>query len=69
MLKQIAYTSFMFFHNGKVRRDSDEDSAFIALNISITTRIDKDMVEAALDMWLVNMSQPIEGNDVAHEWK
>jgi len=69
MLKQIAYTSFMFFQSGNVSKDSDEERAFIALNISMTTRMDKDMVDAALDISLVNISQPMEGNAVAHEWK
>ena len=36
----------MFFHNGIVTSDSEEESAFIELNISITTRMDRDMVEA-----------------------
>jgi len=36
----------MFFQRGRVTRDSEEDSAFMALNISMTTRIDREMVEA-----------------------
>ena len=35
----IAYTSIMLSHNGKVSRDSLEDRAFIAFNISITTNL------------------------------
>ena len=37
--------SFMFFHRGIVTRDSDEDRAFIAFSISMTTRMDRDIVE------------------------
>jgi hypothetical protein len=36
----------MFFHNGNCRSDSDEDRAFIALNISMTTRIESETVDA-----------------------
>lgn len=36
---EMAYTSTMFSHSGSVRSDSLDESAFIALNISITTRL------------------------------
>ena len=35
----MAYTRIMLSHRGSVRRDSLEDSAFIALSISMTTRL------------------------------
>ena len=66
MDKMTAYTSIMFFHRGKVSSDSLEDSAFMALNISTTTRMESDMVEADLDMELENISQPTSGNWVEH---
>lgn len=59
----------MFFHRGRVRRDSLDDRALTALNISITTRIDNDTVEADLAMSLENMTQPISGNSVEQWWK
>lgn len=38
--------SFIFFQSGIVMSDSEEERAFIALNISITTRMESDIVEA-----------------------
>ncbi len=35
----MAYTRTMFSHSGSVMRDSLEESAFIALSISITTSL------------------------------
>lgn len=35
----MAYTSIMFSHNGNVSSDSLDDRAFIALSISMTTRL------------------------------
>ncbi|CAI6098173.1 unnamed protein product [Clonostachys chloroleuca] len=58
----------MFFHKGRLRRDSLEDKAFMALNISMTTRIDKDTVEADLAMSLLNISQPISGKSAEQWW-
>jgi hypothetical protein len=69
MLKVMAYTSFMFFHKGKVRRLSLELKAFIAFNISITTRIDNEMVEAVFAWSSTNIWQPISGYCVEHLWK
>ena len=37
--KLIANTRYGFFQSGSVRRDSLDDSAFIAFSISITTRL------------------------------
>jgi len=48
MLQQIAYTNIKVFHRGRVNKLSDEDRAFMALSISITTKIDKEMVDAVL---------------------
>lgn len=59
----------MLLQRGSVSRDSDDDSAFIALNISITTRIERDIVDADLAILLENMSQPISGNAVEQVWK
>lgn len=56
-------------HNGNVSKDSLDDKAFMALSISITTRIDKETVEADLDMSSWNMVQPISGNMLEHLWK
>lgn len=39
---------------------------FMALNISMVTRMDKDMVEAFLANSPVNMRQPISGKLLAH---
>ena len=59
----------MLFQMGNVRRDSLDDNAFIAFNISITTRIERETVEADLDISLVNIWQPISGNLLEHLWK
>ena len=65
----MAATSFIFFHSGMVSKLSLLLSAFIAFNISITTRILREMVDADLDMSLANISQPISGNSLEHRWK
>lgn len=59
----------MFFHNGRVRRDSEEESAFMAFSISITTKIDREMVDAVRAESLLKISQPISGKAVLHWWK
>jgi hypothetical protein len=41
----------------------------MALSISITTRMERETVEADLDMLLVNISQPSSGNWAEHLWK
>ena len=80
-----AYTRAMFSHNGSVMSDSLDESAFIALNISITTRlgnyqqrvgsgtmethIESEMVDADFAMLFVNISHPISGNWEEHLWK
>ena len=63
----MAATSFIFFHRGSVSKDSLLDKAFIALNISITTKIESDIVDAERDISFVNMSQPTDGNLDEHE--
>lgn len=49
------------------RREEQEEGR--TLNISMTTRIESETVVARLAISLVNMLQPIDGNDSAHEWK
>jgi hypothetical protein len=66
MLKVIAPTRYGFFQRGKTNNDSFSEREFMALNISITTKMDKDMVVAVCAMVLVNISQPISGNAVEH---
>jgi hypothetical protein len=39
------------------------------LNISITTRIDSETVDAERDISFVNISQPISGKSEEHLWK
>ena len=41
MDKLMAYTRIMLFQSGSVTRDSLDERAFTALNISITTRLDR----------------------------
>ena len=64
----------MFFHKGIVSRDSEDESAFMALNISITTKIDKDIVEAVLVVMddgekTEQSSVRKVGLSVEHRWK
>jgi len=54
----------MLLHSGSVISDSEEESAFIAFSISITTRIERDMVEADLAILFENILQPISGKEV-----
>lgn len=49
--------------------DSLDERAFMALSISMTTRIERETVEAALALSLVKISQPISGNCEEHLWK
>ena len=59
----------MFSHSGSVSRDSLDERAFMALSISMTTRMERETVEAALALSLAKMEQPISGNWVLHLWK
>ena len=65
----MAYTSIMLSHNGRVRRDSEEDKAFMAFNISMTTRMESETVDADLDMSFENMEHPMSENWVEQRWK
>jgi len=65
----MAYTSTMFSHRGSVSSDSLEERAFMAFSISMTTRMESDMVEAARALLLLKISQPISGNLEEHWWK
>lgn len=46
----IAQTRVMFFQTGRVSRDSDCERALQAFSISMTTRMERDIVEALRDM-------------------
>ncbi len=64
----------MFFHSGIVSNDSEDDRAFMALNISITTRIESDMVEAVRVVVVdgANIEQSVvenSGDRGEHLWK
>jgi len=64
----------MFFQSGIVRSDSEEERAFMALNISITTRIESDIVEAVRLVTAEgeNIEQSVVANCgdlVEHLWK
>jgi hypothetical protein len=59
----------MFFHTGRVISDSDWDRALQAFNISMTTRIDRDIVDALRALWSMNISHPISGKSVLQWWK
>lgn len=50
-------------------RDSEDERAFMALSISMTTRMERETVEAALALSLAKISHPISGNWVLHLWK
>lgn len=52
----------MLSHKGSVRRDSEDDRAFMAFNISMTTKIDRETVDADFDMPLENIEHPISEN-------
>lgn len=52
-----------------MRRDSLEERAFMAFNISMTTRMDSETVDADFAMSFENISQPISGNEEEHLWK
>ena len=69
ILRVMAPTSHIFFHNGSRNRLSFSDSEFMALNISTTTRMERDIVVAWWAISFVNISQPISENFEAHWWK
>lgn len=59
----------MFFHRGSDSKDSDEERAFMALSISMTTRIERETVDAALAESFTKISQPISGKAELQRWK
>ena len=59
----------MFFQTGRVKSDSEEERAFMALSISMTTRIDNEIVEAVFAEESANIVQPISGKEVLQRWK
>lgn len=59
----------MFFQRGRVRRDSDEERAFMALSISMTTRMEREIVEAVRARSSANMLQSSAEVKVLQEWK
>ena len=66
MLKATAATRNGLRQTGSLNKLSFSESEFMALNISMVTRIDKLIVVARCAMLLVNISQPISGNLLAH---
>ena len=60
--RMMAPTSMGLCQRKNVRRDSLDESAFMAFNISMTTRIERDTVEAERDISFENISHPISGN-------
>lgn len=69
MLSAIAATRKGFFHSGNRSKLSFSDSEFIALNISIVTRIERLIVVARCAISFVNISHPTSGNSAEHWWK
>jgi hypothetical protein len=66
ILRVIAATSIGFAQSGSVSRLSDELSAFIAFSISMTTKMLNETVLADFAASLLNISQPISGNEREH---
>lgn len=62
----MANTKYGLTHKGSVNKLSFSLKLFIALNISMVTRIDRLIVVAFLAIQLVNMAQLIEGNWLSH---
>jgi len=61
----------MLRHRGSVSRDSEEERAFMAFSISMTTRMERETVEAervAVEVEL-KMEQPRVGKSVLQRWK
>jgi hypothetical protein len=74
MDRVMAYMSFIFFQSGMVKSDSEEETAFMALNISIVTRIERDIVEAVRvvrdEGWKMEQSVVAKpGERLEHLWK
>ena len=61
----------MLRHKGMVSRDSEDERAFMAFSISMTTRMERETVLAervAVEVEL-KMEQPREGKSVLQRWK
>ena len=69
ILRAIAATRNGLRQTGSLNKLSFSESEFMALNISMVTRIDRLIVVARCDITFVNISQPISGNLDAHWWK
>ena len=54
----MAATKYGLAHKGNLNKLSFSESEFIALNISMTTRIDRDIVVARCAISFVNISHP-----------
>ena len=66
MLRVMAATKYGLAHKGNLNKLSFSESEFIALNISMTKRIDRDIVVARCAISFVNISQPISGKADEH---
>ena len=64
MLNAIAKHNHPFAQTGSVSKLSFSLNEFIALNISMVTRIESETVVAALDISLVNIPHPSSGKRV-----
>jgi hypothetical protein len=69
MLNEMAPQRYRLVHKGNVNRLSFSDNEFIALNISISTNTDSDMVVAFFWNSPLIMSQPTKALLVAHSPK
>jgi hypothetical protein len=62
----IEKTRYKFFHIGKVNKLSFSLRELVALNISMVTNTESDIVVARFAISLTNISQPISGNKSPH---
>lgn len=62
----IDNTRYIFFHIGKVNKLSFSLRELVALNISMVTNTESDIVVARFAISLTNISQPISGNNSPH---
>lgn len=66
MLSAIDATRYGFAQSGKTNKDSFSLKELHALSISMTTRMERDMVVAALAELFENISHPISGKRLLH---
>lgn len=66
MLKAIEATRYGLAQMGRTRRDSFSERELQAFNISMTTRIERDIVVAVFEGVEAKMEQSISGNEVEH---